>query len=93
MGLGEQQELETLVRGMFGKDLFLKYLRNFILFEDEGVLVKKIAGYHQFHAVLAVAESVIRASAPGGDRKGAWCGIPKARANPSRWSAAPRCCS
>lgn len=68
--LGEQQELETLVRGMLRKDFFLKYLRNFILFEDEGVLVKKIAGYHQFHAVLAVAESVIRASAPGGDRKG-----------------------
>ena len=68
--LGEQQELETLIRGMFEKRIFLKYLRNFILFEDEGVLVKKIAGYHQFHAVLAVAESVIRASAPGGSRKG-----------------------
>lgn len=68
--LGEQQELETLIRGMFNKTLFLKYLRNFILFEEEGTLVKKIAGYHQFHAVLAVAESVIRASVPGGSRKG-----------------------
>lgn len=68
--LGQHQELETLIRGMFTKGLFLRYLRNFVLFEDEGVLVKKIAGYHQFHAVLAVAESVIRASAPGGNRKG-----------------------
>lgn len=68
--LGAHQELETLVRGMFDKALFLQYLRNFILFEDEGRLVKKVAGYHQFHAVRAVAQSVIRASAPGGDRKG-----------------------
>lgn len=68
--LGPHQELETLVRGMFGKGLFLKYIRNFILFEDEGRLVKKIAGYHQFHAVQAVAQSVVRASAPGGDKKG-----------------------
>lgn len=68
--LGPHQELETLIRGLFDKGLFLKYIRNFILFEDEGTLVKKVAGYHQFHAVLAVAKSVIRASAPGGDRKG-----------------------
>lgn len=68
--LGVQRELETLIRGLFDKCLFLKYLRNFILFEEEGVVHKKIAGYHQFHAVLAVADSVIRASAPGGSRKG-----------------------
>jgi type I restriction enzyme R subunit len=69
--LGAHQELETLIRGMFEKDFFLQYLRSFILFEDEGgMLAKKIAGYHQFHAVLAVAKSVIKASAPGGSRKG-----------------------
>ena len=68
--LGPHQELETLIRGMFDKNLFLQYIRNFILFEEEAVLVKKIAGYHQFHAVLAVAESVIQAAAPGGSRKG-----------------------
>ena len=68
--LGPHQELETLIRGMFDKTLFLQYIRNFILFEEEAVLVKKIAGYHQFHAVLAVAESVIQAAAPGGSRKG-----------------------
>ena len=68
--LGPHRELETLIRGLFDKSFVLKYIRNFILFEDEGNLVKKIAGYHQFHAVLAVAKSVIRASAPDGDRKG-----------------------
>ena len=67
---GSHQELETLVRGMFDKNMLLKYLRNFILFEDEGKLVKKVAGYHQFHAVQAVAQSVVRAAAVGGDRKG-----------------------
>lgn len=68
--LGRHQELETLIRGLFDKGLFLKYIRNFILFEEEGSLAKKVAGYHQFHAVLAVARSVIRASGPEGDRKG-----------------------
>lgn len=68
--LGPHQELETLVRGLFDQALFLKYIRNFILFEDEGRLVKKVAGYHQFHAVRAVAQSVVCAAAPGGSRKG-----------------------
>ena len=67
--LGEHQQLETMVRGLFQKDLFLDYLRHFILFEDEGA-TKKIAGYHQFHAVRAVVQSVIQASRPGGSRKG-----------------------
>ncbi len=67
--LGELQQLETLIRGLFRKDFFLDYLRYFVLFEDDGN-VKKIAGYHQFHAVRAVVRSVIQASRPGGNRKG-----------------------
>ena len=67
--LGELQQLETLIRGFFRKDFFLDYLRYFVLFEDDGN-VKKIAGYHQFHAVRAVMQSVIQASRPGGNRKG-----------------------
>lgn len=47
-----QFELETLVRGFFAPELFLDYLRHFMLFEQDGDGVgKKIAGYHQFHAV------------------------------------------
>ena len=68
--LGPMKELETLVHGLFRREMLLDYLRHFILFEDEGKLVKKVAGYHQFHAVRAVVESVLKASAPGGSRKG-----------------------
>jgi type I restriction enzyme R subunit len=62
--LGPMRELETLVHGIFQRDLLLEYLRHFILFEDDGRLVKKVAGYHQFHAVRAVVQSVLQASAP-----------------------------
>ena len=68
--LGAMRELETLVLGLFRRDILLEYLRHFILFEDDGRLVKKVAGYHQFHAVRAVVQSVLKASAPGGTRKG-----------------------
>lgn len=68
--LGEMRELETLIRGVFKHSLLLEYLKGFVLFEDEGDVVKKIAGYHQFHAVRAVVDSVLKASAPGGSRKG-----------------------
>jgi type I restriction enzyme R subunit len=65
--LGAMKELETLVHGLFQRELLLDYLRHFILFEDEGKLVKKVAGYHQFHAVRAVVESVLEASNPNTD--------------------------
>jgi type I restriction enzyme R subunit len=65
--LGPMKELETLVHGLFQRDLLLDYLRHFILFEDDGKLVKKVAGYHQFHAVRAVVESVLVASNPKAD--------------------------
>jgi type I restriction enzyme R subunit len=68
--LGAMRELETLVLGLFQRELLLEYLRHFVLFEDDGRLVKKVAGYHQFHAVRAVVQSVLKASAPGGTRKG-----------------------
>ncbi|MGZ2743095.1 type I restriction endonuclease subunit R [Burkholderia stagnalis] len=68
--LGAMHELETLTRGLFRRDYLLEYLLHFILFEDDGQLVKKVAAYHQFHAVRAVVQSVLQASAPGGSRKG-----------------------
>jgi type I restriction enzyme R subunit len=67
--LGNLQQLETMIRGLFRRDYFLDYLRYFVLFEEDG-FVKKIAGYHQFHAVRAVVESVIIASQPNGSRRG-----------------------
>ncbi|CAJ4115513.1 HsdR family type I site-specific deoxyribonuclease [Burkholderia pseudomallei] len=68
--LGAMHELETLTRGLLRRDYLLEYLYHFILFEDDGQLVKKVAAYHQFHAVRAVVQSVVQASAPGGSRKG-----------------------
>ena len=68
--LGQFHELQTLVRGLFSPEYFLDYVRYFVLFEDDGKLVKKIAGYHQFHAVRAAIEQVIKASRPEGSHKG-----------------------
>lgn len=61
-----QLELETVVRGFFAPELFLDYIRHFVLFEQDGdTIIKKIAGYHQFHAVReAVRATVIAASSP-----------------------------
>ncbi len=62
-----EYRLETLVKGFFQPELFLDYLHYFILFEqDDGQLIKKIAGYHQFHAVReAVKATVIAAQQTG----------------------------
>jgi len=68
--LGEFNELETLIRGVLAPAYLLDYLRFFVLFEDDGQLVKKIAGYHQFHAVRAAIQQVVTASRPGGSHKG-----------------------
>tara|TARA_R110001599_G_scaffold82854_2_gene222834 strand:+ start:26739 stop:29921 length:3183 start_codon:yes stop_codon:yes gene_type:complete len=55
--------LETLVRGFFKPELLLDYIRYFVLFEESGgELIKKIAGYHQFHAVRAAVEATIIAA-------------------------------
>jgi type I restriction enzyme R subunit len=63
--LGQFNELETLVRGVLAPRYLLDYLRFFVLFEDDGQLIKKIAGYHQFHAVRAAIEHVVAASREG----------------------------
>ncbi len=62
--LGQFNGLETLVRGVLAPVYLLDYLRFFVLFEDDGTLVKKIAGYHQFHAVRSAIDQVVAASRP-----------------------------
>src|SRR5690625_240867 len=58
-----QFEMETVIKGFFNRKLFLDYIRHFILFEQDGDhLIKKIAGYHQFHAVREAVRAVITAS-------------------------------
>ncbi|WP_320168132.1 type I restriction endonuclease subunit R [Mangrovibacterium marinum] len=56
-------ELEKVVKGFFQPELFLDYLRFFILFEkDDDHLIKKIAAYHQFHAVREAVKATLVAS-------------------------------
>ena len=56
-------QLETMLKGVFDKSRLLDLVRNFIVFEDDGEKVtKKIAGYHQFHAVNKAVESTLRAA-------------------------------
>ena len=57
-------ELQVAIEGVFDKRRFLSLLRDFIVFEDDGgALVKKMAGYHQFHAVEAAVGETLRAAA------------------------------
>ncbi len=54
-------QLQVVIEGVFAPRRFLDLVRDFIVFEDDGSgrLTKKMAGYHQFHAVqVAVAETL-----------------------------------
>jgi len=58
--------------GVFEKRRFLDLIRHFTVFEDngKGQPVKKMAGYHQFHAVGRAIEATMKASNPSGDGRG-----------------------
>src|SRR3989441_947014 len=54
-------ELQVVLEGVFDRRRFLDLVRHFIVYEDAGGgnLAKKMAGYHQFHAVnVAIAETL-----------------------------------
>lgn len=56
-------QLKTVVQGFFNRALLLDYIRYFVLFENDGKrLIKKIAAYHQFHAVREAVAATIVAS-------------------------------
>ena len=57
-------ELRVLIEGVCAPERLLPLIRDFIVFEDDGsgVLVKKMAGYHQFHAVRAAVAETLRAA-------------------------------
>ena len=63
-----EYQLEKVVRGFFDPELFLDYMRYFVLFEDDGdALIKKIAGYHQFHGVREAVRVTTIAAADSDD--------------------------
>ena len=66
---GTVPEMRVLLQEVCAPERLPPLLRDFIVFEDDGssVLIKKMAGYHQFYAVrIAVAET-LRAARLGPD--------------------------
>ncbi|MEX0827994.1 MAG: type I restriction endonuclease subunit R [Haliea sp.] len=57
-------ELQVVTEGLLAPSRILDLLRDFIVFEDDGSgrIVKKMAGYHQFHAVQAAVHETLRAA-------------------------------
>ncbi|MEX1025029.1 MAG: type I restriction endonuclease subunit R [Planctomycetota bacterium] len=57
-------ELQVVIEGLLAPRRFLDLVRDFIVFEDEGSgrLFKKMAGYHQFHAVQVAVGETLRAA-------------------------------
>ena len=58
-------QLRVLLEGACDPRRLLALIRDFIVFEDDGggALVKKMAGYHQFHAVQTAVSETLRAAA------------------------------
>jgi type I restriction enzyme R subunit len=62
--------LEVLLKGIFAKERFLDLVRHFVAFEDDGTTItKKLAGYHQFHAVNKAVGCTVTAASPKGDKR------------------------
>jgi len=57
-------ELQVVIEGLLAPRHFLDLMRDFIVFEDEGggKIIKKMAGYHQYHAVQAAVGQTLRAA-------------------------------
>jgi len=64
-------QIEVLLKGVFDKAIFLDLVRHFVVFEKEEVkLIKKIAAYHQYHAVNKAISKTLKAAK--GDKR---CGV------------------
>ena len=57
-------ELQVMLEGTCTPNRFLSLIRDFIVFDNDGSgkLIKKLTGYHQFHAVQAAVEETLRAT-------------------------------
>ena len=66
-----QPELDVLIKGALDPAIFLDLVRYFTVFETDGtrILAKKIALYHQYHAVNRAVQETVRASSPQGDQR------------------------
>jgi len=57
-------ELQVVIEGLCSPQRFLDLVRDFIVYEDDGGgrVAKKMAGYHQFHAVQVAVGETLRAA-------------------------------
>ena len=56
-------ELQVVIEGLCAPRRLLDLLRDFTVFEDDGGrIIKKMAGYHQFHAVQVAIDETLRAA-------------------------------
>lgn len=68
--LDHGERLQALVEGVFEKERLLDLVRSFVTFErEDGRIIKKIAAYHQFHAVRRALQATVHAAGPDGDRR------------------------
>jgi len=63
-------ELDILLAGVFDKAIFLKIIRDFTVFGDQGDgPFKIVAGYHQYHGAQKALSEAVRATGEGGDKR------------------------
>jgi len=63
-------DLEVVIRGVFEPTRFLDLIRYFMVFEVDGdTVIKKMAGYHQYHAVNKAIAATLDAVSPQGDKR------------------------
>lgn len=63
-------ELEAMIKGIFKPERLFDLIQNFVVYEVDGEnIIKKIAAYHQFHAVNKAIKKTIEASSIQGDRR------------------------
>src|SRR3989339_500824 len=73
-------QIETLIKGMLGKEVLLDLIRHFIVFEKSRkedtktglasvITIKKIAAYHQYFAVKKAIAETLRATSEQGNGK------------------------
>ena len=57
-------QLQVAIQGLCAPEHLLAMIRDFVVFEDDGggELAKKIAGYHQYHAVQVAVGETLRAT-------------------------------
>ena len=94
--LTHMSQLEVLIKGMLNKATLLDLIRNFIVFEKDKKIdaktgltqietVKKIAAYHQYHAVNKAVESTRLAATEKATAKPASSGTLRAQAKAFLW--------